>query len=434
MRDPAAPLASREADATMVAGGAAVTVGLLVLGVSSYGFLALAARGLDPAAFSAVSVTWSLVYALVGVFAPLEQETTRAVALRRLRGHSVLPVVRRAAALGVGASVALALLLLAFAGPLSRRLLGGHLSLVLALTVTLLATGGMYICRGALAGTGRYRAYGAQLAVEGLLRVAAAGVLVASAHATAGRLGAVLAAAAVVALAASLPWLPRAGGRPAPAPWREVTGNLAWLVLASAVAQVVANAGPAVLTLLAPDDPHLAGRFLAAFVIVRIPLFFVSALQAALLPRLVRSVEDGDRHGYLRALSQVLAVVASLGAIAVTGLALLGPWAVSALLGDGDSLPRLDLLLLGASSILFVAAAVLQAAVMAVGGHRAVALTWASGGVAFAILCLVPLAPVTRLDVAYLVTGVLVTALLLREVSRRAPGGAARPPASALNR
>lgn len=401
-----------------VAGGLAVTAGLLVLGVSSYAFLSLASHSVSKGEFSAVAALWSLVYALAGVFTPLEQEATRAVAQRRVHGQAIAPVVARVATIGAAAAVLVVLVLFALQGPLTSRILGGQRTLVSALAATLVATGASFVLRGVLAGTRRYRAYGGVLAGEGLLRVVGAGVLALAVMPSAGRLGLVLAAAALVPQLVGLLALPRTGGTPHPGSWAEVTSNLGWLVCASVVTQAVANAGPVVLQLLGSQDEGEAGRFLAAFVLVRIPLLFVSALQASLLPRLVSAVESDDHGAYGLALKQMIGIVGALGTLALVGFAAIGPIFVSLLLGRSDSIGRVDLVVLGLSSVLFVLAALLQSAVLALGGHRVVAACWAVGGVLFVAGCLLPLASLLRLEIAYVVSSAAVPLLLAAWLTR----------------
>ena len=101
----------------MPSGTVAVGAGLIVLGVSSYLFLALAARSLSTEAFSTLSVLWVAVYTVgPGLFFPLEQEVARAIADRLANGVGGAPVFKRAATLGLGL-VAVLLVVCAAASP-----------------------------------------------------------------------------------------------------------------------------------------------------------------------------------------------------------------------------------------------------------------------------------------------------------------------------
>src|ERR671910_1998843 len=84
-------------------GTAAVGVGLIVAGVSAYGFLFVADKALSKTEYSPLGALWSLVFlAGPGLFLPFEQEISRALAERRARGIGGAPVGRRGAPLGVG--------------------------------------------------------------------------------------------------------------------------------------------------------------------------------------------------------------------------------------------------------------------------------------------------------------------------------------------
>ena len=62
---------------------AAVGVGLIVAGLSAYGFLVLADKALSKDAYSPLGVLWSIVFLIgPGLFLPLEQEISRALAER----------------------------------------------------------------------------------------------------------------------------------------------------------------------------------------------------------------------------------------------------------------------------------------------------------------------------------------------------------------
>jgi O-antigen/teichoic acid export membrane protein len=407
--------------ATARRGVVAVTGGLVVVGLASYGFLTLAARTLHPAQFSAVAALWSLLYGLAGgLFLPLEQETTRQVAQRVVRGERVGPVVTKVIRLGaVLLAVLLGALLLA-RRPLTDAIFGGNQGMVLALCLALTGMIGLYITRGLLAGTSSFVRYAGQLGGEGVLRFAmTVGVVVAGA-ATTSRLGLVIGIAPVAMLALSLPFLPRPGGTRVAVRWPEVTQNLGLLLVASIAAQGIANAGPIVLQILGGVDKAVAGRFLAAFVLVRLPLFFTVALQAAMLPRLVEASEVGDRAGFERLLRQLLLLVAGLGVVALVIFGLAGPQMISLLFGPGYAVSRVDLVVLALSSVLLLLGAMLQAAAVALQSHLAVAVSWGASGVVFVVGCLLPFSPFVRIEVAYVAAGVVVLVLLWLTLERAA--------------
>ncbi len=73
----------------------AVGLGLLVSGITAYGFQILAFKGLSKAEYAALNGLWIFVFVVApGFFLPLEQEVGRAVADRRSRALGGGPVVR----------------------------------------------------------------------------------------------------------------------------------------------------------------------------------------------------------------------------------------------------------------------------------------------------------------------------------------------------
>ena len=60
-----------------------VGVGLVLAGLTAYGFTVVAARALGKTDYAPLSVLWAMVFlAGPGFFLPLEQEVSRALALR----------------------------------------------------------------------------------------------------------------------------------------------------------------------------------------------------------------------------------------------------------------------------------------------------------------------------------------------------------------
>ncbi len=412
--------AADPAPASAHRGAIIVAGGLVVVGLTSYGFLTVTARHLSPADFSAVAALWFFMYALAGgFFLPLEQETTRAVAQRVLRGERVGPAVTRVALLG-GALLAVMVATLVLArGPVAAHLLGGRPSLVAPLCLALVGMAGLYITRGLLAGTSSFLRYAGQLAGEGVARFGLTIAVVLATTATVSSIGVVVGLAPLIMLALTLVVLPRPGGARVRGRWPEVTQNLGLLLVASVFAQGMANAGPIVLGLLGVDRATV-GQFSAGFYLVRLPLFFTGALQASLLPRLVQAAEVGDRSGFDRTLRQLLVAVAGLGVLALSAFALVGPAVVRLLFGSSYVIGRVDLVVLTLSSVLLLLAALLQSAALATSGHRTVAAAWSASGVVFVLGCLLPVKPFARVELGYVMASLVVLGLLWAALRRAA--------------
>ena len=108
-----------------------VGLGLLISGLTAYGFQILAFKALDKPEYAALNGLWIFVFVVApGFFLPLEQEVGRAVADRRSRGVGGGPVVKKAAFAGAiltGSLIAVTLILAAFT-PLVDRLFHGRRS------------------------------------------------------------------------------------------------------------------------------------------------------------------------------------------------------------------------------------------------------------------------------------------------------------------
>ncbi|MDP8987627.1 MAG: polysaccharide biosynthesis protein, partial [Actinomycetota bacterium] len=250
------------------AGTLAVGVGLLVAGASTYGFLVLAARALDEVEYARLSVLWALVLLVgPGFFVPLEQEAARAVASRRARGLGGGPALRRAALLGSGFVALLVVGATVTRGPLLDRLLDGDVALFAGFLISLGGYFTIHLARGALSGNGRFRAYSTSLAAEGLVRLGACLVLAVAGVASAGPYGLALGLAPFAAVALALRG-ERHIAQPGPeAPWSELSTVLGWLLVSAVLAQLLINAGPLAVKLLATEaEVAVAGRFLAALI------------------------------------------------------------------------------------------------------------------------------------------------------------------------
>ncbi|MFD0330117.1 hypothetical protein ACFQZC_22700 [Streptacidiphilus monticola] len=194
--------------------------GTLVLGAASYIQIAVAGHALSSDARAAVSELWSLVMTLsLGLFFPVEQELTRVVAAREVRGEGVLPVLRRATWLTVVVLAVLCGALALAARPLADHLFAGDLGLVWAFGAALVGMAAVYLVRGMLAGLGLFDAYGWSLGLDGLLRIVLSlGLVLAGVH-QALAYGLVLGAGPLLAMLLTLrPALRRSRPGP-PMPW-----------------------------------------------------------------------------------------------------------------------------------------------------------------------------------------------------------------------
>ncbi|HMC03302.1 MAG TPA: hypothetical protein VKI23_04200, partial [Cellulomonadaceae bacterium] len=142
-----------------------------------------------------------------------------------------------------------------------------------------------YLVRGTLSGSGRFLRYGSQLAIDGGARAGLAILVSAMGWGSIVSYGLVLVVAPLLAAvltlsAGALHWLRDSPTSTGPTP-------MAALVATTVASQLVANAGPLAIAILAgPAERAGAGSFVSAITVGRIPLFLFAAVQAAFLPTL----------------------------------------------------------------------------------------------------------------------------------------------------
>jgi O-antigen/teichoic acid export membrane protein len=395
-------------------GALSVGVGLLLAGVCTYAFLAIAGHALSPERYSAFAGFWALLFVVApGIFLPLEQELGRAISARRVRGEGGGPVVRRCALIGGGFLVVLvAGSLLAF-GAIDNHLLGGDAILMVALLAGLAGYCSEHIARGALSGNSRFRAYGLLLGAEGIYRVAFCAALAAAHVKSPGPYGLALVAGSFAAVATALA---RERGLAAHGPHSrnaEVTVALGSLLVASLATQFMFNGGTVVVQLLAsPAEQRAAGTFLNGRVLAFVPLFLFQAVTAALLPRLSALHSRGSRADFQRTVLRLLLFVGGLGAVAIAGAYVLGPTVLHLVFGPAFLLSSRDLALLAASCTALMAAQALGQGLIARSDYRGVVAGWLGGVAAFFIVVVLVRPLLLRVELGLVVGGLAAAALL----------------------
>jgi O-antigen/teichoic acid export membrane protein len=412
--------------------GGAVTVGigLLLAGVCTYAFLAVAGHALNPLQYSAFASFWALLFVVApGIFLPLEQELARAIAARRARGDGGGPVVRRVVLIGGGFLLVLVAAALLGFGPIDSHLLGGDGVLMVALLLGLTAYCAEHIGRGTLSGNSRFRSYGILLGSEGVYRVAFCATLALAHVRTPGPYGLALVAGSFAAVATAVA---RERGLLAPGSHSsnaEVTTALGSLLLASLATQFMFNGGTLVVQLLAsPSEQRAAGTFLNGRVLAFVPLFLFQAVTAALLPRLSALHSRAALFDFQRTLLRLLMFVGALGGIAIVGAFVLGPTVLRLVFGPNFLLSRQDLALLAASCTALMAGQALGQGLIASSNYRGVVAGWLVGvAVFFAVVFAVqPL--LLRVELGLVIGGLAAAAVLAalqpmlwRSASRQEP-------------
>jgi O-antigen/teichoic acid export membrane protein len=408
-------------------GTAAVGAGLIVAGISAYGFLFVADKALSKTEYSPLGALWSLVFlAGPGLFLPFEQEISRALAERRARNLGGAPVVRRAATLGVGLFLGVLVLLIIGAGWIVEHLFDGQILLLVGLALGLAGALAGHLTRGCMSGTGNFKGYGTYIGADGFIRVLGAVLCLVVGVSVAGPFGIAVGIAGLLAVPVALRvQRPHLAEGPE-ARLAEVGSALVWLLIASLSAFALMNVGPVLVKLLASDaQSEAAGRFVNGVVIARIPLFLFQAVQASLLPKLSALAHSGQIRDFRSGLRRLLVVVAGLAAVGTVVGAVMGPFVVEVMFPDADLGAR-TMGLLAAGAGLYMLAMACAQALIALGGHVDQAIGWFLGCVALGITVAVASDDLFfRVEVALLVGSAMAFAvmaiLLVRRLAVRGP-------------
>lgn len=374
----------------------AVGLGLIISGLTAYGFQILAFRALPKPEYTALNGLWVIAFVLApGFFLPLEQEVGRAIAHRRSRDLGGGPVVRRAAMAGAllcGTLIAFVLLAegllhLVTGTGLADSMFHGKSVLLPCLLIALATYAVQHLTRGTLSGNGRFGPYGLILGAEGIYRIVPALILYAAGIDNLFLYGLVFALPPVFASLTGL-WRQHGLLEPGPeAPWSELSVNLGWLFGGSVFAQLLSYAPIiGILVLAEPGQRNSAADFIVGFFLARIPILLFQAVQAALLPKLAGLIGSGRHDDFKAGLRKLLLLVIGIGVLGVIGAYLFGETAGQILFGDKFILSARDLALLAAGSGLFILALTLAQALIAVLGHSQTTYAWIAGNIAFWIV------------------------------------------------
>ncbi|MEU1419280.1 MULTISPECIES: hypothetical protein [unclassified Kitasatospora] len=404
-----------------------VAGGTVVLGVSSYIFLALAGHSLDTTQVAGVSMLWTVVMSVgYGLFSPVELELTRLVAARDVAGQGPGPAIRRVLLVTAGVLVAVLAVIAAAARPIADRFFSGDLGLVAGLGGALVGLAVSSVARGALAGLGNFGAYGMQLAVDGGLRIGLAALIpVFGAH-SAFAFALILVAAPLAASAIGMRSVlaDRRGG-PAPV-WRDVVTGLGLLTGSTLLAQLMVNAAVVSVGVLSPSSKALIAALLNAVVLARVPLFAYAAIQASLVSSLSGAAAAGNHGEFRKVLLRTGGIVVLMSAAAGLPTVILGPWAIRLFFKAQDVLGSVDFLWLALGTLCYMLATVFGQALLALGRHQRQLLSWLAGSVVLVAVTLVPGAIATRVELAYL-AGAAVSAAAMLWALARSLSAPARP-------
>jgi O-antigen/teichoic acid export membrane protein len=408
-----------------------MTASVLLVAGGGYLFLVLAGDIKDHNQAAAMASMYVLVNTIgQGVFAGLEQETSRSLSRAVAVGDDPAPVMRRA----VRHTAALLAVCCLFVVAASPVLVAGPLHKEWALIPTVLvgtvSYSLSYLVRGLLGGQQLFGGYSATLVAEGMSRIvpflaiAALGVGSAFVYCAVYSCG--------LFFSAGIGWFfwlrPRLAHRepaaaPAGAPGGREKGLRAWLstgllflVGAALLTQLVANLPALGASSRLGMHPATATAFVQAATLARIPLLLVGPVTALLLPRLTAAGAVGDVRAVRATVRTGSAAMLGLGALAGAGLGVLGPWVLKSFFHAGG-ISALSLMLMAVGTAGLMTVGVLQPALVGLARPRQVPIAWAVGAAAMGAAVVWPGDPVSAAVAASLVGPagvVLVMAFSLR--------------------
>jgi O-antigen/teichoic acid export membrane protein len=442
---------------SFASGARILSIGIASTGIFTFLYLATASHTLDPASYSRISLCWAVMFVILSViYRPVEQLLSRMIADRRARGLHGHPL-RIPATIQFGFALIFLIVALVMRDEIEQGMFDGSSALYWILVVGVLAYSASYFARGWLAGHQRFALYGGLVFLESTSRflfALAVAVGIASGQAAVGLGMAVapFASLCVIPFAFSRIRLPAptevpvadaASEGPAHAEIEAAAADLSLkhgagfavsVVGIMLAEQTLMNAGVLIVAAKVGGKAGLTvgitGFVFNVMLIVRAPLQLFQAVQTSILPHLTGLEVHESSEEFGRAIRvTVKAIAAFAGAVAI-GLLAIGPFVMTALLGNkGFSYDRWGLALVGLGMGLHLVSGTLNQAALARGRAPLAAIAWLSAAVLFVALMLNPAigSEVTRVEVSYF-TATLVLCGLLSIVYRRGPlPAAARP-------
>lgn len=386
-------------------------LGLALIVVSGAAFIGLINRSeVDRPGVAALASLYFLVNTVaLGVFSGVEQEMSRTVSQERALGRPAAPVARFVARQGAVLLVPATVVLLALSPVLVAGSLQGHWELVGMLFVSLVSAWAASCVRGALAGSQKFGFYSATLAAEGLSRLVPCVVLWLAGAASAWVFGLVFVLGQFFAalLGVALLWISgrRDWRASAPAVAPEISGAgklrfgvssaLLLVVAANLTNQAIVNLPPVLIASRPEVDPLLVAAIAGAVTLTRLPMFAFVPLQTMLLPRLTTGAAQGDLLGVRRATLRTAAACVLLGVLGIVVLGTAGPWLLGLYLGPSRDLSAAAMAGLGIGTLFLMTSNVTQPALLALGRHRMVLVSYLTGAAGMVLAFALPVEPVT---------------------------------------
>jgi O-antigen/teichoic acid export membrane protein len=438
-------------------GARILTIGIASTGIFTFLYLAVASHVLDPSSYSRISLCWAIMFVILSViYRPIEQLLSRTIADRRARGLHGHPL-RIPAMIQFSFATLFLIVALALRPEIEQGVFDGSSALYWILVVGVLAYAASYFARGWLAGHQRFALYGGLVFLESTSRFLFALAVAVGIGSGQGAVGLGMAVAPFASLCvipfafsrirvtppagvAALPVVDAAREGPAHAEIEEAATDLSLkhgagfavsVVGIMLAEQTLMNAGVLIVAANAGSKAGLTvgitGFVFNVLLIVRAPLQLFQAIQTSILPHLAGLEAHESAEEFHRAIRMTVTAIAAFASAVAIGLLAIGPFVMTALLGDkGFHYGRVGLALVGLGMGLHLTAGTFNQAALARGRAPLSAVAWLISAALFVAFMLSDTIsnPVTRVEVSYF-TAALVLCGLLWAVYRRgaAPAG-----------
>ena len=409
-----------------------LTIALGSAGVLAYRFFALASHSLSKDEYGEIVVLWTIVFVGAStLFRPIEQLLSRTLAEHEETGEDTGHVLRVAALIQTGVTVAALAVLLALRDPISDNLLEGGDVLFWSLVAAIAGFGAAFYARGFLAGRRQFGLYALLLVLEGGSRlVFALAVAVGIAEGID-----VVALGIAVAPGGSLVVLPlalrrrrdqRRAAAERPQPAASAVGEpqftlsrggafAAAVLLMMLSEQVLISSGA--LFVRAAEGAAAAGFIFNVLMVARAPLVLFQAIAASLLPHLTRLRARSDPTGtdaFRMSINTTLIAIAAFAGVTTLAVLAVGPQVMQIAFGDKFEYDRAGLAIVAVGMGFYLSGAALNQAALAQGQARRAAIMWVGCATAFVIWNLAsPLDPYRTVEVGFAGAAALLSGLLL---------------------
>jgi O-antigen/teichoic acid export membrane protein len=385
------PVAARPSRRTAFAGAWVVSASMLASGLLIYAFHVGAARALGAAAYGQIATLWAAMFlAVIVVFRPLEQATSRGIADRLARGDDARPVVRSVAALSCAALGLIVLLMALTWEAIGDRLFLGDSAMTAFLLIGIVSYGIAYVARGVVAGVRWFSGYGVGLIVDSVARllIAVPLLFVASLEVAAAAVTVAGLIGGVAPLLAGRERLRPIGASDGGDGFR-VGRTIRFAMPASAIAavdQLLVNCSP-LLVMLEGGSAETAGLVFAATMLVRVPVYVFQGLASAILPNLTHlHVAEASARRFRRAIAETAAFFLAAGVLIVGFAAVAGPESLRIVYGPDFEAGRTAILMLGAGVAFYLCATTFSQALLALEASARAASAWIAAAVLFVAL------------------------------------------------